>query len=86
MQFGKVISRFHDAFVIKRLVYIEFRVFRKKKKVGGAEKAQRSYNPFAGLGRDKAFWLCVATWFLCRDMVPKLQAVVGSRQGFSWSR
>ena len=32
---------FHIAFVIKRLLYIEFRVFRKgnKKGAGGAEKA-----------------------------------------------
>ena len=34
-------SKFHVAFVIKRLLYIEFMVFRKKKKigVGGVEKA-----------------------------------------------
>ena len=32
-------SRFHVAFVIKRLLYIEFRVFRKKKK--GLEMQER---------------------------------------------
>ena len=32
-------SRFHVAFVIKKLLYIEFRVFRKKKGVGDAGKA-----------------------------------------------
>ena len=62
---------FHFSFVTKRLVYIEFRVFRKeKKKIGGVEKAQSSYWPFAGLGRDRGFLCrdrvflrCVATWF-----------------------
>ena len=32
-------SRFHVAFVMKRLLDIEFGVFRKKKKFGSAEKA-----------------------------------------------
>ena len=43
---------------------------KEKKKVGDTEMAQRGYCPFSGLGlnrgflcRDKAFWLCVATWF-----------------------
>ena len=60
------------AFGIKRLLCIEFRVFRKKEKKGvrGAEMAQRGYYPFSGLGCDRgflccdrAFWLCVTTWF-----------------------
>ena len=61
---------FHVAFVIKRLLYFEFRVFRKKrkKKVGGAEMTQIGYFQFLGLGCDRGF-LCrnmvlyVATWF-----------------------
>ena len=56
---------FHVAFVIKRLLCIEFRVLKKKKNVGGAEMAHRGYCQFSGLGicRDKVFWHCVATWF-----------------------
>ena len=70
---------------------------RKKKGAEGAKKAQRGYCPFLGLCRDRAFWLCVVTSVatklsssvsrhgpLCRDMVHRLQRVVGSRQGFSW--
>ena len=52
--------RFLVAFVIKRLLYIEFKVFRNKKKgAGGAENAQKGYYILGGLGRDSGF--------LCRD-------------------
>ena len=56
----------------RSIEFIKFRVFRKKKKkkeVGSAEKGQKGYCPFLGLGHDKgflccdrAFWLYVATW------------------------
>ena len=38
---GQVFSRFHVAFVIKRLLYIEFRVFRKKNKRLEVQKRPR---------------------------------------------
>ena len=61
-------------------------MFRKKKKeLEMEEKGQKGYYPLAGLGPDRGF-LCSdrASGFvsrhgsLCRDMVPRLQAVVGS--------
>ena len=83
-------SRFHVAFVIKRLLYIEFKVFRKKRKrAGDVGKAQRGYCLLVGLGnlcRDKGSGYVLRHGALFRDMVPRLQAGVGSRQGFSWSR
>ena len=66
------IFRFHVAFVIKRLLYIEFRVLerRETKNVGGAKMTQTGNCQFSGLGRYRVFssmtelfWLCVATRF-----------------------
>ena len=51
--------RFLVAFVIKRLLYIEFRVFRKKKKrPRGAEKAHKGYCILGGLGHDRGSLCC----------------------------
>ena len=82
-------SRFHVVFVIKRLFYIEFRVLRKKNKRGvrGAEKAQKGYGMLGNLGCDRDFLGCDRAFgsmsrygYLCRDILLRLQEVVGSRQ------
>ena len=51
---------FHVAFVIKILLYIEFKVFRtkRKKNARGAEMTQTSYCQFSGLGCDRGFLCC----------------------------
>ena len=87
-------SRFHVAFVIKRLLYIEFRVFKKKRKgVRDAGKAQKGYCPLAGVGCDRgflcryrAFWFYVVTWFYVSRHGSQTIGVAGSRQGFSLLR
>ena len=50
---------------------------------GGAEKGQKGYCMLDSLGRNKASGSVSRHGSLCRDMVLKLQAVAGSRQGFS---
>ena len=62
---------FYVAFVIKRLLCIEFKVFGKKeKKVGGEEMAQRGYCQFSGLGHNRGFFCCDRVFLaLCRDIV-----------------
>ena len=52
---------------------------------GGAEKAQIGYCMRGSMGRDRDFQVATELLVICRDMVPKLQVVVGSRQGFSLS-
>ena len=71
---------FHVAFVIKRLFCIEYRVFRKKekKKVGDAEMTHAGYCQFSGLGHDRAFWLCVATWSSMSRHGSQVAGVAGS--------
>ena len=64
--------RFHVAFVIKRSLYIEFRVFRKKEKKKGLEVQKRPR--FSGcrrlLGHDRGFPSRDKVVFFCRDKGP----------------
>ena len=44
--------------------------------------AQRGYCPFSGLGRDRASWLYVATWFPgCRQLLGRDRSFPGRDRG-----
>ena len=69
-------SRFHVAFVTKRLLYVEFKVFRKKRKRKlGVQDGQKGLLPVFGFGSRHGS--------LCHDTVQRLQGIPGSQQGFS---
>ena len=71
---------FHVAFVIKRLLCIEFRVFGKKEKkmLEVQERVRRATAHFW-------FWVMTRDGPLCCDRVLRLQAATRSQQEFSWS-
>ena len=73
---------FHVAFVIKRLLYIEFRVFRKKRKKGWRCRNDPDWLlPVFGFGLRQRFSLS-QHGPLCRDMVLRPQGLQGSDRGF----
>ena len=74
---------FHVAFLTKSLVYIEFRVFRKKKKNWRCKKGPEKQLAICRFELRQRFSLSRQIFLtLCRDMVHRLQRVAGSRQSF----
>ena len=87
-------SGFHVAFVIKRLLCIEFRVFRKKEK----KRLEVQKWPTEATASFRV-WVATEVFFvatefssivsrhgsLCCDIVHRLQRVARSQHGFSWS-
>ena len=84
-------SRFHVSFVTKRLLYVEFRVFRKKSKrkleMQDGKKGLLLVFGFGSRQRmpccDRVFGSMSRHGSLCHNTVHRLQRIPGSQQGFS---